>query len=114
MKKTTLLLIALLSIFISCSKDNNSDILDKTRWVSKSHPNAEYCYALTFNNGYVQRFKLDAKTQKVIYLDFTDRYSLKGDKLIVYTEWPNGKIDTFEGHYEKGIIYFSNDTYYLN
>lgn len=114
MKKTTLLLIALLSIFISCGKDDNSDILDKTRWVSESHPNAEYCYALTFNNGYVQKFTLNAKTQQVIHFDYTKKYSLKGEKLTVYTEWSNGKIVPFEGKYKEGIIHFSYDTYYLN
>ena len=114
MKKTTLLLIALLSIFISCGKDDNSDILDKTRWVTACDSDSEYCYALTFNNGYVQKFKMDAKTQKVIDMDYTNEYSLQGEKLILYIKMYNGTIRPFEGKYKKGIIYLSGDKYYLN
>lgn len=109
-------IITLLSAFLSsCDKEDLSEhSLDNTYWVSPLHPNALIGYALSFNNGYMQRLYLDKVTGTLSGIDFTAKYSVKGEKIIITIDnVPSRTPETYEATYKKGIIYFSGIDYYL-
>lgn len=117
MKNTKLLIIGvitILSVFLSsCGKEDLSHSLDNTHWISETIQDSDYCAALSFNNGYVQKFRLDPQTHHIRYLEYTAKYTVKGEKLIIYVPIAGDKIDAFEATYKKGIIYLSDREYYL-
>ncbi|MEA4904205.1 MAG: hypothetical protein VB090_05110 [Petrimonas sp.] len=118
MKKTKSLIIGVIFILSAClgscdKEDFNEHSLDNTHWISQTFQNSDYCWSLSFNNGYVQKFRLDPQTHQIRYLDYTAEYKVKGDKLIIYVPIAGDKIEPFEATYKKGIIYLVDREYYL-
>ena len=104
-----------MSIFLSsCDKEDFSEhSLDNTHWISETFQDSDYCWSLSFNNGYVQKFRLDPQTRHIRHLEYTAEYKAKGEKLILYIPMAGDKIDPFEATYKEGIIYLTDRKYYL-
>ena len=107
-------LFLLLVIFLaSCNKDDIHYNLDNTYWESTREASSEYIYALSFSNGYVTKLYKNTTTDAVFTKDYSAKYSVQGNKIIIIREYSNAPSDTFEVSFENGIIRWGSIDYYL-
>ena len=111
-KVLLLFLIAICSI--SCNKEDISYSLENTYWVANTDSTKTYGYALSFSNGYVQDLYLDNRTKRILFKNFSAKYELKGNKILITKEFdPPTPSETYEASFEDGVIHCGHYDYYL-